>query len=280
MNPMSDSDYKGKVVVVTGAGAGIGRAITEIFVDAGMRVAALDINAASVLELQDKFGRERLLGAHLDITDPKSCKAAIGATLKHFGAVHCLVNNAALGMNAVHPKYDSGKLQIEDCSEDLWQRFMITNACGFYFMCRQAVPHMRKQAWGRIINIGTSYFTMMRPGFSPYGPSKAVMEAHTLMLARELEGSGITVNMVIPGGPADTQMVPDVEGLDRSTLIRPSMMAPPMLGLFSEAASSITGCRFLAVDWKDTIQNPGKQMFRSAGWPELATPLASLPKVG
>lgn len=267
-----------KVVIVTGAGAGIGKAITEQFIANGMRVAALDIDLDSVTRLEEKHGRERLLAHHLDVAEPKSCKAAVEAALDHFGALHCLVNNAALGMNAVHPEYDSGALQIEDCDEELWQRFMLTNACGFFFMCRQVVPVMRGQNWGRIINIGTSYFTMLRPGFSPYGPSKAVIEAHTLMLARELEGSGLTVNLVLPGGPADTQMVLDVEGLDRSTLIRPAMMAPPILGLFSDAARNITGCRFLAIDWKESIQNPEKQKFRSAAWPELATPLASLPK--
>ena len=277
---MPDKDYSNKVVIVTGAAAGIGRAISRQFVDAGMRVCAMDIKPDGVKELESEFGRDRLLAQHVDVTDPASCRAAVTAARKHFGALHCLVNNAALGMNAVHPDYTSGQLQIEDVDEALWQRFMITNACGPFFMTRQVVPHMRKQEWGRIINVGTSYFTMMRPGFAPYGPSKAVLEAYTVMLARELEGTGITVNVVIPGGPADTQMVPDEEGLDRATLIPPAMMAPPMLGLFEDRASSVTGCRFRAVDWSDTIRDPARQEMRSAAWPELSTPLASLPKAG
>lgn len=275
---MPNAEIQDKVVIVTGAAAGIGKAVTEAFIEAGMRVGALDINTAGVMDLEKTYGRDRLLGLHVDVTSKESCKAAVGETIEHFGGLHCLVNNAALGMNLVHPKYDLGTLQIEDCDEDLWQRFMLTNACGFFFMTRQVVPYMRRKNWGRIINIGTSYFTMMRPGFSPYGPSKAVLEAHTLMLARELEGSGITVNIVIPGGPTDTQMVPDMEGLDRATLIRPAMMAPPMLGLFSEAGGRVTGCRFLAVDWNDAVKDPARQEFRSAAWPELARPLASLPK--
>jgi NAD(P)-dependent dehydrogenase (short-subunit alcohol dehydrogenase family) len=277
---MPKPDLADKVVIVTGASIGIGRAIAEQFVDAGMRVAALDIDTGGAQEMQEKYGKDRLFARRIDITDPASCKEAVDAVRAHFDGLHCLVNNAGLGMNAVHPDYASGKLQIEDCDEELWQRFMITNACGFFFMCRQVVPHMRKQGFGRIINIGTSYFTMMRAGFSPYGPSKAVLEAHTRMLARELEGSGITVNVVIPGGPADTRMVPDTEGLDRATLIRPAMMGPPMIGLFSEAAGSITGQRFLAVDWHDAIDDPAKQKGRPAAWPELGAPLSSLPKAG
>lgn len=271
-------DLKGKVAIVTGAALGIGRACAEAFVAEGLRVAAMDINKDGVAELEKRYGKDKLLGLTVDITDPASCKTGVDAAEAHFGALHMLVNNAALGMNAVHPKYQSMALQIEDVSEEVWRRFMLTNVCGLFNMSRQAVPRFRRQRWGRVINVGTSYFTMMRPGFSPYGPSKAALEAYSLMLARELEGSGITVNVVLPGGPTDTQMVPDDVGLDRSTLIRPEMMAPPMLGLFTEAGGAITGRRILAIEWDPAISDPTKQRHRSAAWPELAVPLASLSK--
>lgn len=271
-------DLKGKVAIVTGAAAGIGKAVTEAFVAEGLRVAAMDIHEEGVAALEKQYGSKAVLGLPVDISKPADCARQVAATVKHFGGLHILVNNAALGMNAVHPRYTTTALQIEDVSEELWQRFMLTNACGLFFMSRQAVPIFRRQRWGRIVNVGTSYLTMMRTGYSPYGPSKAVLEAWSLMLARELEGSGITVNVVIPGGPADTQMVLDEEGLDRSTLIQPAMMAPPMLGLFTEAGGGITGHRFLAVDWDPGIADPAKQKSRSAAWPELAVPLAALPK--
>lgn len=274
---MPYSDFQGKVAIVTGAGAGIGRACAEAFVAAGVRVAALDINAEAVNELQDQLGKDKLFAAKVDITDPESCKRAVDAAVAHFGGLHILVNNAALGMNAVHPKYESLPLQIEDVSEDLWKRFMLTNVGGTFNMTRQVVPRLRPQKWGRIVNISTSYFTMMRPGFSPYGPSKAAMESWSLMLSRELEGSGITVNIVLPGGPTDTAMVPDREGLDRSTLIRPAMMAPMILALFTGEADELTGRRFLAVDWDAAVTDPRQQKHRSAAWPEIAIPLAALP---
>jgi NAD(P)-dependent dehydrogenase (short-subunit alcohol dehydrogenase family) len=274
---MSHDELEGKVVIVTGAAAGIGRAAAEAFADAGLRVAAMDIEADGVMQLQERFGRDHVLGLQIDISDPASCATRSEQALAHFGALHMLVNNAALGMNAVHPRYTTTSLQIEDVPEELWRRFMMVNACGLFYMSRQAVPIFRKQGWGRIINVGTSYLTMMRPGYAPYGPSKAVLEAWSLMLARELEGSGITVNVVIPGGPADTAMVLDEEGLDRSTLIPPALMATPMLGLFTRAADGITGKRFLAVDWDPSLTDPARQKTRSIGWPELAVPLATNP---
>lgn len=275
---MANSDIKGRIAIVTGAGAGIGRAIAEAFVAAGIRTAGLDVNAAGIEELERRFGRDEFLGLTADITDPASCKAAVDATVERFGGLHVLVNNAALGMNAVHPEYNVRKLQIEDVPEALWQRFLLTNVGGAFNMARQVVPRLRPQGWGRIVNIGTSYFTMLRPGFSPYGPTKAAVEAWSLMLSRELEGSGITVNVVLPGGPTDTGMVPDEPGLDRATLIRPAMMAPPILGLMSRAGDSVTGRRFLAVDWDAGVADPAAQKSRAAAWPELAVPTSSLPK--
>jgi NAD(P)-dependent dehydrogenase (short-subunit alcohol dehydrogenase family) len=275
---MPYSDFRGKVAVITGAGAGIGRACAQALVAEGVRVAGMDINLDGVKELQQRFGKDKFLAVQVDIADPASCKRGVDAAAEHFGGLHILINNAALGMNAVHPRYESLPLQIEDVGEEVWKQFMLTNVCGTFNMSRQVVPRLRPQKWGRIINIGTSYFTMMRPGFSPYGPSKAALEAWSLMLARALDDSGITVNVVLPGGPADTAMVPDREGLDRGTLIRPEMMAPMILGLLTSEADQVTGSRFLAVEWDTSTTDPRIQKHRSAAWPEIATPLATLPK--
>ena len=275
---MAYSDLEGRIAIVTGAAVGIGKALAEAFVAQGIRVAAMDIDEAGVMALEEKHGRDAVLGLKVDISDPADCKQQVAATVAHFGGIDILVNNAALGMNAVHPRYQARNMQIEDVSDEIWQRFMMVNVCGQFYMSRQVVPLLRPRKWGRIINVGTSFFTMLRPGFSPYGPSKAAVEAYSLQLSRELEGSGITVNVVLPGGPANTAMVPDEEGLDRATLIPVEIMAPPMLGLFTRAGDSITGQRILAIDWDPSITDPTKQKTRSAAWPELAVPLSALPK--
>ena len=113
---------------------------------------------------------------------------------------------------------------------------------------------------------------MLNPGFSPYGPAKSGLEAWTASLSGELKGSGITANVVVPGGPTDTPMVPLDSGMDRSQLIRPERMAHPMLYLASDAAGEVTGQRFVAAHWDPAL--PVEQAVANAGapagWPDLA----------
>lgn len=84
-----------------------------------------------------------------------------------------------------------------------------TNVNGPFLMARAGAPHMLKSAWGRIINMSMAYATMRRRGFSPYGPSKAALESETLIWAQELDGTGVTVNAVLPGGATLTGMIPE-----------------------------------------------------------------------
>lgn len=269
------SDLEGKVAIITGAAGGFGVALLEGFIGAGLRVGALTHSADGAVKLQEKYG-DRVLALPCDVTDAATCVRQVDAVVKHFGGLHVLINNAALGMNSVHPQYTTKKLQIEDVSPELWARFFATNVNGVFNMTHAVVPILRRQHWGRIVYMGTSYFTMLRPGFSPYGPSKAACEAWMLMLSRELEGTGITVNTVLPGGPSDTVMVPDEPGVDRKTLIPPSAMAAPTLGLLTEIGGQVTGQRFLAVDWDPAVGvDPAKQPHRSMAWPDLAVALST-----
>jgi len=269
-------DLAGKIAIVTGAAGGIGKALVRAFVREQLRVAALDIDGDGVLSLQNELGRDKVLGLRCDVSDAADCGRQVQAAVQQFGGLHILVNNAALGMNAVHPDYATKALQIEDVSAALWARFMAVNVNGSFYMARAVVPIFRRQRWGRVINVTTSYISMSRPGFSPYGPSKAAIEAWILMLSRELEGTGITANIVLPGGPVDTAMVLDE---DRSGLIPPEVMCDPMLGLFTEAGGKVTGQRFIAVEWDAALgTDPAAQPHRSAAWPELAKPWATMPK--
>lgn len=262
---------EGKVAIVTGAAGGIGRVLVRAFVERGLRVGASDVSDEGVAALQDEFGAERVLALTTDVSDYAACEASVEQTARRFGGPHVLVNNAGLGMGLVREDHMTRVVQIEDIEPSVWQQVVAVNLTGAFFMARACVPRFRAQGFGRIVNVTTSFFTMLNPGFSPYGPAKSGLEAWSASLAGELRGSGITVNVVVPGGPTDTPMIPE-GSMDRSQLIRPERMAHPMLYLFSDAAGEVTGRRFVAAHWDPALAETeaARASGAPAGWPDLA----------
>ena len=268
----ADRGLAGRVAIVTGGAGGIGRALVRAFAAHGMRVAIADVVTDEADRLAREIGGDQALAVPTDVSDPASCDACVGRTLERFGAVDVLVNNAGLGLGVIRADHFARTVGIEDITPEVWQRFVGVNLNGAFFMARAAVPLFRARRRGRIVNVTTSFFTMLRPGFSPYGPSKSALEAWSASFAGELRGSGITVNVVVPGGPTDTPMVPVESGVDRALLIRPERMAPPMLYLFSDAAAEVSGRRFVAAHWDPALPDAeaAAQAGAPAGWPELA----------
>jgi NAD(P)-dependent dehydrogenase (short-subunit alcohol dehydrogenase family) len=197
-----------RVVLVTGAAGGIGQALCRAFAAAGMRVGICDVNSAGAERLAHELGSDRAIAVEGDVADPASCERAVAAVVSGFGALHALVNNAGLGMGLIRQDHMTKPVTLEEVSIEVWHRFMATNLSGAFHMAKAAMPHYRAAGTGRIINVTTSFFTMLRQGFYPYGVAKAGLEAWTASLSSELGGSGITVNVVVPGGPTDTPMVP------------------------------------------------------------------------
>ena len=269
---MSAPDLNDRIALITGAAGGIGQALARAFVGAGMRVALGDTSREALLRLHGELGTQQTLALPMDVSDPASCRDSVSGTIARFGRLDVLVNNAAVGMSTVREDHMRRVVQIEDIPPDLWARFMAVNISGPFYMAHAAVPAMRAQKFGRIINVTTSFFTMLNRGFSPYGPAKSGLEAWSASLADELKGSGITVNVVVPGGPTDTPMVPDDGSMERSQLIRPEKMAPPMLHLASDAGGAVTGMRFVAAKWDSAISIADAVAASGAptGWPELA----------
>lgn len=265
------TDLTDRVVLVTGAAGGIGRALSRAFAAAGMRVGLCDVTADGVNALAAELG-PRGLAVVADVTDPASCVAAVDKVVAKWGTLHALVNNAGLGTQVIRKDYHIKPITFDDVDIDTWHRFVDTNLNGPFHMTKAAMPHFRAGGFGRIVNVTTSFFTMLRRGFYPYGVAKAGLEAWTSSLAGELAGSPITVNVVVPGGPADTPMVPVESGIARDALIRPETMAPPMLYLFSDAAAGVNGRRFVGAHWNPALP-PDQAAYESgapAAWPELA----------
>lgn len=273
---MSETVLEDRTAIVTGASGGIGRVLVEALLAAGANVAALDINDDALARLGNRLGERshssRFFCRTVDVADYAACEHAVGETIARFGGLHILINNAAMGMGVIREDHFSRLVGIREIDPQVWQRFIAVNLSGAWNMTHASIGHLLAQEWGRVINVTTSFFTMLRGGFHPYGPSKAALEAMAHGHAQEFEGTGVTVNVVVPGGPADTPLVPDDIGVDRDSLIAPSVMVPPILWLCSDAAGEITGNRYVAAHW-DTTASPdqAEQNCRApAGWPQLA----------
>jgi 3-oxoacyl-[acyl-carrier protein] reductase len=169
------------------------------------------------------------------------------------------VNNAG-----VNPRIEGDFTTI---APDAWIKTLSVNTFGPFFMARAAVPHMKRQGWGRVVGVTTSLDTMIRG--APYGPSKAGHEALVATMAGELDGTGVTANVLIPGGAASTNMIPE----DRrySGLINPAVMERPIVWFASEASKDFNGRRVVAQDWDESlpIEQRLEKCSAPAAWPQL-----------
>ena len=264
----------GKVAIVTGAGSptGLGRAMTLALVRAGARVAMLDVDEGWLERTADEVraigGDDCVLTLVCDVSDPDSVGEAVRRTIDGLGGLHVLVNNAGM-MNP--SARGSGGTNFWDIAPETWSRIVAVNSSGAFYMARAAVGHMLAQGWGRIIGVTTSVDSMYRAGLCPYGPSKAIHEALVALMAQELEGTGVTANVLVPGGTTDTNLIPQDVVYDRESLIRPEVMQAPVVWLASEDSDATNGMRFLARLWDETL--PIERRLEVAGapaaWPQL-----------
>lgn len=265
-------DLAGRSALITGAAGGFGRVLTRAFAEAGARVLATDIAADGLARVASDLAEaglaDQVTTRVVDISDCKACEDAVAAA----GNVDILINNGAMSMGVISAHHMTDLVTIDEIDPAVWDKFIAVNLSGGWYLTRAAVPAMKAQKWGRIINVTTSMFTMLRGRFHPYGPAKAGFEAMSAGHAQEFEPYGITVNVVVPGGPSDTPMVPDESGYDRAALIPPSAMAPPMLWLCSEAAAGVTGNRYIAAQWdaSKSVADNRATCEAPAAWPGLA----------
>jgi NAD(P)-dependent dehydrogenase (short-subunit alcohol dehydrogenase family) len=190
-----------------------------------------------------------------------------------YGGLDVLINNAGIGMSTIREDHFAPPVRLAEITPHHWRRMFEVNCMGAFLMTRAAVPAMVAEGWGRVVNVTTSFFTMLNEGFAPYGPAKAALEAASAIWAKEFQGTGVTVNVLIPGGPTDTRMVPASAPFARSEMIPPAAMAPPAQWLASPASDGVTGRRFVAGLWDPAL--PPEQAAAAAGapiaWPELTS---------
>jgi NAD(P)-dependent dehydrogenase (short-subunit alcohol dehydrogenase family) len=258
----------GKVAIVTGAGRGLGQVMTLGLLEAGARVAAVEIDAPALEETEsaaDQRGSgERIQGVVADITRDDSAPKIVRTTIEHFGRLDILINNAGINTSLLRPEGQPvGKFWEVTPTE--FRRVIDVNVVAVFLMTRAALPAMLKQGWGRIINVTTSLDTMYRANMQPYGGSKAANEAHLLAMAQELEGSGVSANVLVPGGAANTRLVSRAQEPDRGKLIPPEVMVPPLIWLCSNASDGVNGRRFIGMRWDKAL--PPEEAAKNAGAP-------------
>jgi len=239
-----------RIIIMTGAPSGLGLAMTLALLDAGHRIAAVGRDPTAMERLvttaAERGCADRLLAAPGDIRMPEVCAQIVAATTAHFGGVDALVNNAGANVSANITQ------RFYDVTLADWNTVIDTNVNAPFYLARLVAPILVQRGWGRIVNHVTSFPTMTRAAYTPYGPSKAALEAATCAWAAELAGTGVTVNAILPGSGADTRRVPTVAGQDRSTLVPPSAMVAPIRWLISAAADGVTGMRVVAKEWSAT----------------------------
>ncbi len=262
------------IAIVTGGLRGLGRAMTFGLLGQGHRVTAVGHIREDVEAMLTLAGAhaQQLLPLVADLRQPAECDRVFAESRRRFGAdPSILVNNAGLTFTFIDPtRFRREKPQrFWECGDDIIQAVMDTNYVAADQMARRAVPLMVRDGWGRVVNVTTRLDTMNRAGSSPYGPSKAALEMATEIWAKELDGSGVTVNIVNPGAGANTPgMAAEMRARSAASavplLVEPDDMVAPLLFVVSRAADRVNGFRFDANTWHQG-QDP-KSMTRPAGF--------------
>jgi|SRR5882757_3816712 len=236
----------GRVIVVTGAAQGIGRALAERAVEFGASVVAVDVNTEALEALTQQLGGERVLSHAGSVSDPECAPAVIARAVERFGAVHGLVNNAGISRAAM----------IHKMTAAAWREVMDVNASGAFYFLQAAGRHMIERAKahgdapGSIVNISSDAGRRGTIGQINYSASKAALAGMSMSAAREFGKYGVRVN-TIAFGVVETSMTERIRGAElRDTYLAQipfgrwataQEVALPVLFLLSDGASYITG---------------------------------------
>lgn len=272
---MADEILTGRTAAVTGGARGLGLAMALGLARAGANVSLLDVDSEALdgarAEVAAAVGEGRVIAIATDVSDEAAVGGAIAVTLKAFDSLDIVVNNAGIGPPANGRSLFNNPEKFWENDLGRWRRTVEVNTIGSHIMAALAAPGMVARGWGRIVNVTTSMNAMYMAGCGAYGPSKAALEANTAIMAKDLGGTGVTANVLVPGGPADTRMIPADSGVDRAQLIPPERMVPPIVWLASPGSDGVTGMRFQAALWDPALPTAeaAGQAGAPAAWPQL-----------
>ncbi len=243
----------GTRAVVTGATSGLGRAMAEALVLAGARVAVIGRELSRAQATADELGPAAVAIA-MDVRDEASVSAGTHISHELLGGVDLLVNNAGIGMRTVNPRFMTEPQPFWDVSPSGFTDVIATKLTGAFLVARAFVPRMLAAGGGRVVNISMNEQTMTRAGFVPYGPSGAAVEALSRVMAADLAGTAVSVNILLPGGATATGMIPqDVPEERRSLLLDADVMGAPIVWLASEDAAGVHDERIVASEFQEWL---------------------------
>ncbi|HHX88715.1 MAG TPA: SDR family oxidoreductase [Paracoccus sp.] len=249
-----------RVVIITGGGRGLGREMALELASAGARVVITGAQAgeelrATLAELEAQSGPGRMLAIQADVRDPQDCARIVRGAEAAFGRVDVVINNAGRGMRLVSETFNTEPTKFWQTDPEIWREIIDINLNGAFNMAAAVTPGMIGRGFGKIINISTSDQTMVRRGYAPYGPSKAALEAASRVWAQDLAGTGVDVMVYLPGGAADTALLPESvnkRGADGG-LLPAAIMRRAIRWLCADDSNGRSGTRYTARLWDETL---------------------------
>lgn len=241
-------DLAGTGVLITGGTSGLGLAMAGALARAGAAVVLTSRSAERAAAAAAQIPRASGIAA--DVRDEAAVARVAEQAWSRLGGIDMLVNNAGLGMKTVNPRFMIEPLGFWEVPAGGFRAVLDTNLTGYFLMAREVVPRMLDAGAGRIVNISMNHSTMNRRGFVPYGPARAGAEALSRIMAADLRGTGITVNILLPGGATETGMLPPAA--DRPAqlaVIDPAVMGPPIVWLASPQARHVHDERIIATSF-------------------------------
>jgi NAD(P)-dependent dehydrogenase (short-subunit alcohol dehydrogenase family) len=236
------NSLKNRVAIITGAGKGLGRAVAVAFAKEGASLALFSRSQTDLESLQKEVGGAAVLCVHGDAADEKIIQPGLDQTLKRFGRLDCLVNNAGTL---------TARARVPDITVADWDETMRVNLRGPFLWMKHAIPIFLKQRSGSVINVSSGAGKREAPEWGPYAVSKFGIEGLTLAAAAELSGTGVRVNAVNPGGTRTRMRAAAYPKEDPLTLPAPEDVAPLFVWLASDESASING---QSVDFREWNQ--------------------------